>query len=202
MQTPHEAAVVRLRELPRADHPEIEELLAVLREFPVQIQRACETTLKSSGYVDLLDPIKAVADQQAVQLQELLDALTAPPTVLPGPVLREQLLDGRAARLAMEGEGEPLDPTQPATPGTTTLPKHPGDPDPNLPPPGIFKIDDEFKGLPEPFTHSGLTPDPESGRSGLDTSAAAASLVDPASLSEALATDRLVRDEKVDRPYF
>lgn len=78
MQTPHEAAVEHLKTLNRSDHPELEEVLAVVRQYPVDIQRACEAEMKRSGQVAAIDPIKAVADRQAVEIQELLEAFTAP----------------------------------------------------------------------------------------------------------------------------
>ena len=79
MLTPHEAACEHLKTLDRAEHPEIEELLAVVRQHPVEIQRACEDAVKRGEDAAVLAPIRAIADRQAVELQELLDALTTAP---------------------------------------------------------------------------------------------------------------------------
>lgn len=118
METAHEAAVAHLKTLDRAEHPVLEEVLAVARMYPVEVQRACEDAVKRGEDSAILYPIKAIADRQAVELQALLDALTTP----------------APRRVALADE--PLDPTQPAGPVSPTLPKNPGDPDPNLPPDG------------------------------------------------------------------
>lgn len=80
MQTPHEAAVAHLKELDRADHSVVEEVLAVVRQYPVDVQQACEAERKRGADASFIDPVKAVADRQAVEIQELLDALTSPAT--------------------------------------------------------------------------------------------------------------------------
>ncbi len=207
MQTPHEAAVDRLKTLIRANHPELEQVLALVGHYPVAVQVACEAAIKRGDDPAILLPVKAVADQQAVEIQELLDALT---TALPirtdlQRAAEPSLADRQAApqspflpgtsddaawletqrragwidpnRRIFGTAADPLDPTQPAGPVSPTLPKHPGDPDPNLPDGSpAFLVEDRGT----PFTHSGSVPDPQSGRSGLDTSQAAAPFVDPA----------------------
>lgn len=97
MLTPHEAACEHLKTLDRADHPEIEELLAVVRQYPVEVQRACEDGVKRGDDPAVLTPIKAVADRQAVAVQELLDALTAP-----APAASQAARDIAALRARME----------------------------------------------------------------------------------------------------
>lgn len=102
MPTPHEAAVAHLKTLDRAEHPEIEEVLAVARMYPVEVQEACAYAIKRAGHADLIEPIKAVADRQAVELQELLDALTTTPTRMQNSLLREQLSTEEPARRTMK----------------------------------------------------------------------------------------------------
>lgn len=83
MQTPHEAAVAHLKTLDRAEHPEIEELLAFARMYPVDVQAACTDAVKRGGDAGFIDPIKAIADRQAVELQEMLEAFTSKPPEVP-----------------------------------------------------------------------------------------------------------------------
>lgn len=150
MLTPHEAAVAHLKTLARAEHPALEEVLAVVRQYPVAVQAACEEVVKRTGEVALVDPIKAIADHQAVELQELLDALTAP---APQKVrIDQQAQERHDLGLSVD----PLDPTQQAGPVSTTLPKHPGDPDPNL----GAQIGQTFPGAP--FTGSASAESPRS----------------------------------------
>lgn len=93
--------------------------------------------MKRSGQVAAIDPIKAVADQQAVEIQEMLDALTSP--VAEGVALRGTILPVPAADV-------PPGPDEPAIPATPNLPKLPGQPDPNLPPPDSTGV-----GAPHPL---------------------------------------------------
>jgi len=196
MLTPHETAVEHLKLLNRSDHPEIEELLAVVRQHPVEIQRACEEAMKRGEDAAILYPIRSIADRHAVALQELLEALTA---TMPH---RVDLMRAAELSLADRQAGE----QSPFLPGTEDdllwrqqhgrslddLRAFPTDgPDPLLGREHGFvsgrasaATNPAFGALPTsaPFTQSGLTPNPESGRSGLDTSQAAAPFVDPGTL--------------------
>lgn len=184
MLTPHEAAVEHLKTLNRSDHPEIEELLSVVRQYPVEIQRACEDAVKRGEDAAVLYPIKAIADRHAVAVQELLDALTAE---MPH---RVDLMRSAEPSLADRQLGE----QSPFLPGTADdilwrqqhgrslgdLRSVPTD-DRGFAPAVFHQREGEaFSGFGSaPFTQSGLTPNPESGRSGLDTSQSAAPFVDP-----------------------
>lgn len=110
MQTSHEAAVAHLKKLDRAEHPEIEELLAVARMYPVDVQAACADAVKRGGDASFIEPIKAIADRQAVEVQELLDALTFAGEGGPKPVADHDLRDLRhdSPRFGQLGAAEPV----------------------------------------------------------------------------------------------
>lgn len=110
MLTPHEAAVEHLKTLNRADHPEVEELLAVVRQHPVEIQRACEDAVKRGEDSAVLMPIRALADRHAVELQELLDALTVAVPVTEPSLLDRQAREQAARTAGKANRGRPADP--------------------------------------------------------------------------------------------
>lgn len=80
MVTTPEALLVELMKLDPAAHPIVPQILEVVRNYPIQIQTAIAESAKRSadpGFVSA-GTIKAVADEQAVELQKMLEVFTAP----------------------------------------------------------------------------------------------------------------------------
>lgn len=90
MPTTLEALLAELTKLEAADHPIVPKILDVVREYPIQIQGACAEASKHSADPGTVAPVKTVADQQAVELQEMLDAFVAAP---PAPMLEDNIRD-------------------------------------------------------------------------------------------------------------
>lgn len=76
--TTPEVLLVELMKLDPAEHPIVPQILDVVRNYPIQIQRACAEAAKVSADPGTVGPIKAVADEQAVEIQKMLEAFTGP----------------------------------------------------------------------------------------------------------------------------
>lgn len=72
-------AVASLTAISQADHEELSLVLAAVNGFPAQVQKAVADAIAQGASPEDLAAIKAVADQQATDLQAMKDALAATP---------------------------------------------------------------------------------------------------------------------------